>query len=171
MNKILIAGIGNIFLGDDAFGLEVVHKLAQRPLPSEVRVADFGIRTYDLAYALADGYDAAILVDATSRGEPPGTLFLIEPDQTQLASLQAVDLDAHSLNPAHVLQLAEAFGGRPPLVYVVGCEPVELGSDDGLIGLSAPVRAAIPLAINMVESIVSRILAKEMKPNTGFVPA
>jgi hydrogenase maturation protease len=170
MNRILIAGIGNIFLGDDAFGLEVVHKLAQRLLPPEVRVTDFGIRTYDLAYALADGYDAAILVDATTRGERPGTLFLIEPDQTQLAALQDMDLAAHSLNPAHVLRLAEAFGGRPSLVYVVSCEPVELGSNDGVVGLSPPVQAAIPLAIDMVGSIVSRILNKEMKPKTGFVP-
>ena len=84
--RILIAGIGNIFLGDDAFGVEVVRRLSTRKLPQNVRVTDFGIRGYDLAYALLDGYDTTILVDACPRGEPAGTLYVIEPDVTDLGS-------------------------------------------------------------------------------------
>ena len=80
MKKILVAGIGNIFFGDDAFGCEVARQLAQRPLPKGVCVTDFGIRSYDLAYAIMDGYDAIILVDATPQGAEPGTVYLIEPD-------------------------------------------------------------------------------------------
>ena len=84
MKRILVAGIGNIFFGDDAFGCEVAKELAQRPLPEGVRVIDFGIRSYDLAYAIMDDYDATILVDASPRGSPPGTVYLIEPDLNKL---------------------------------------------------------------------------------------
>ena len=80
MKKILVAGIGNIFFGDDAFGCEVATQLARRPLPEGVRVTDFGIRSYDLAYAIMDDYDAVILVDATAQGAEPGTIYLIAPD-------------------------------------------------------------------------------------------
>jgi hydrogenase maturation protease len=170
MKRILIAGIGNIFLGDDAFGVEVVHQLAQRQLPPEVRVVDFGIRSYDLVYALADGYDAVILVDATSRGEPPGTLFLIEPEQEQMAKLQNEDIDAHRLSATAALRLAEAFGGRPKNLYVVGCEPGELGSDDRLVGLSDSVQASLPAALEMIGSLVTKLLAEEPKTNAGGVP-
>src|SRR5271154_4166138 len=99
-SKILVAGIGNIFLGDDAFGSEVARRLMDETLPREVRVIDFGIRTYDLAYALMDGYDVTILVDTTAQGQTPGTVYLIEPDLTQLDQLDANSVDAHSVNPA-----------------------------------------------------------------------
>ena len=142
MKRILIAGIGNIFLGDDAFGVEVVRELARAPQPPEVRVVDFGIRSYDLAYALADGYDAIILVDATPRGEPPGTISLIEPDLSRLDELGREAVDAHTLNPTAALQMAQAIGGgRIGKVYLVGCEPLGLGaSDTGELGLSEPVQ-------------------------------
>ena len=120
MKRVLIAGIGNIFLGDDAFGVETVQRLAQRPLPKGVHVRDFGIRSYDLAYALSEGYDAAILVDATPRGGRPGTLYLIEPDLATDAHEHELP-DGHSLDPVQVLRMAESLGGRPRLLYLVGC--------------------------------------------------
>ena len=86
-SKILVAGIGNIFLGDDAFGSEVARRLMNETLPEEVRVADFGIRSYDLAYAMMEEYDVTIFVDITSQSQSPGTLYLIEPDLNQLDQL------------------------------------------------------------------------------------
>ena len=84
--RILVAGIGNIFMGDDAFGVEVARRLSQRTLPAGVRVSDFGIRGFDLAYALQDGYETTILIDACPRGEEPGTLFVVEPDLAEISA-------------------------------------------------------------------------------------
>ena len=112
--RILIAGIGNIFLGDDAFGVEVAQRLAKRPLPEGVRVVDFGIRGIDLTYALLEGVDVAILVDAVPRGEAPGTVYLIEPEagpDVNDADEGSLLLEAHNLDPARVLRLVRSQGG------------------------------------------------------------
>ncbi len=171
MNRILIAGIGNIFFGDDAFGLEVVRELLRQPLPSGVRVKDFGIRGHDLAYELADGYDAAILVDAAPRGEAPGTVYLIEPEPGTFSQSARASLDGHSLEPVRVLQMAEALGGRPQRLYLVGCEPGKLASEDGRMGLSEAVQAAVPRAIEMIQSLVSELFKTKTKLEAGPVPA
>jgi len=155
--RILVAGIGNIFLGDDAFGVEVAWRMSRRAMPENVRVADFGIRGMDLAYALLDGYDAAILVDAAARGGDPGTLYVIEPENPEGGPVPAL-VEAHGMNPMRVLDMVRALGGRPKRVLVVGCEPATLGDEiEGAMGLSAPVEAAVGGAIAMVESLVSRI--------------
>jgi hydrogenase maturation protease len=155
MNRqILVAGIGNIFLGDDAFGVEVVSELLCRPVPDGVRVSDFGIRSYDLAYAMMDGYRATVLVDAVPRGEAPGTLYLIEPDVEEISGCQNVD--AHSMNPVSVLQLVRALGGQTGKLYLVGCEPEILESEQ--IALSPRVRAAVPRAVVMIETLIGRLL-------------
>ena len=127
---ILIAGIGNIFLGDDAFGVEVVRRMASLQLPQSVRVVDFGIRGFDLAYALQDGYETTILVDACPRGEVPGTLYVVEPD---LKALDAPDvttgkapqaaIEAHAMNPVSVLRMARAMNIEVKNILLVGCEP------------------------------------------------
>src|SRR5215475_5749075 len=111
MSRILVAGIGNIFLGDDAFGCEVIRELSRRTWPEEVRVIDFGIRSYDLAYALTEEHDLIILVDAAQRGQTPGTVYLLEPGLDQVAKLERAAPDAHTMNSVNVLQLAQLLGG------------------------------------------------------------
>jgi hydrogenase maturation protease len=148
--SVLVAGVGNIFLGDDGFGVEVARRLSADLLPENVRVADYGIRGIHLAYQLLDGYDTLILVDAVSRGEPPGTLFVIEPDLTRPASGDPL-MDAHDLDPASVLRLVRHLGGRLDRVFVVGCEPQRT---EECIGLSAPVERAVDEAARMVRKLV-----------------
>ncbi|MEP6662671.1 MAG: hydrogenase maturation protease [Verrucomicrobiota bacterium] len=157
MKKILIAGIGNIFHGDDGFGCEVVRELNRLNFPGGVTIRDFGIRSYDLAYALTEDYDATILIDATSRGEKPGTVFLIEPDLSRLNELETSTVDPHSMNPVTVLQLAQSLGTISGKLFLVGCEPAVLENDNGEITLSEPVRAAISPAIEMVTSLIAEL--------------
>lgn len=160
MPRILIAGIGNIFLGDDAFGVEVARRLSGRELPHNVRVTDFGIRGYDLAYALLDGYDTTILVDACPRGAPAGTLYVIEPDLNDLGGpeQQQSAVEAHSMNPLNVLRLATSMGGSLKRVLLVGCEPGTLGPEEGQMGLSQQIEAVVDEAVKLVESLIAKIL-------------
>jgi hydrogenase maturation protease len=156
MKRILVAGIGNIFFGDDAFGCEVATELAKRPLPEGVNVRDFGIRSYDLAYAMMEDYELIIFIDALSRGEAPGTLYLIEPElnKNKLDETEAEVVNAHSMSPVRVLQLVRSLGGQPRKLYVVGCEPGVLESEDGRMGLSERVAAAVEPAVNMIQKLI-----------------
>jgi hydrogenase maturation protease len=156
--RILVAGIGNIFLGDDAFGVEVVKRMAGRALQSGVRVADFGIRGFDLAYALQDGYETTILVDACPRGEAPGTLYVVEPDLNALDTAPEATVDAHSMNPMNVLRIVKGMNGSMKRILLVGCEPMTLGGDEGQMGLSEPVESAVEEAIQLVESLANQLL-------------
>lgn len=157
-DRILVAGIGNIFLGDDAFGVEVVKELTRSELPEGVNAVDFGICGYDLAYAIMDGYAATVLVDATARGNAPGTLYLIELDPEGLAKLEEVP-DGHSLGPVQVLRLVQSLGGEIRQLYLVGCEPAVLETEDGEISLSESVRAAVPEAVGMIRTLVNDLRA------------
>jgi hydrogenase maturation protease len=153
-NRVLVAGIGNIFFGDDAFGCEVAAELLKRSWPDGVNIVDFGIRAYDLAYAIMDGYDAALLIDAAPRGEKPGTVYLLELDPDRVDSCGDEIVDAHALTPVRVLQLIRALGGRAKNLYLIGCEPARLGGE-GMIGLSEDVRDAVPVAVRMIEKIIA----------------
>jgi hydrogenase maturation protease len=165
--RILVAGIGNIFLGDDGFGVEVIKRLASRNLPEEVRVADFGIRGFDLVYALQNGYETTILVDACSKGKPPGTIFVIEPDLNGSEAQQSSSVvDTHGMNPMNVIRMAKAMNAPLNRLLVVGCEPETLGGDEGQMGLSAPVETALDEAVRVLESVVGRILDNSW-PNNG----
>jgi hydrogenase maturation protease len=144
--RVLVAGIGNTFLGDDGFGCA----LAQRVAIAGVDVADFGIRGMDLAYALAD-YDVVVFLDATPRGGEPGTLYVIEPDLDGLP----LDVDAHAMHPVSVLALAKTLGGELPRTLVLGCEPAGV---EEFTDLSEPVRAALEAA----EKLLADVLRKEM---------
>jgi hydrogenase maturation protease len=157
--KILVAGIGNIFQGDDAFGCEVVKILADRALPDDVTLFDYGIRGLDLTYALMGNPDLVILIDATPQGCTPGTLYTIEPeldDRTAGRITKNEALDAHGMNPAQVLRTARAMGARPGRILLVGCEPGDLGGEEGWMGLTPPVAAALNGAADMVESLIRR---------------
>ena len=154
--RILVAGVGNVFLGDDGFGVEVVGRLSGRRLPEGVEVVDFGIRGMDLAYALYEDYDLVVFVDATPRGGEPGTVYLIEPE---IEEDGMVSLDTHGMDPVKVIRLARALGARPARTLVVGCEPQVIPGgeeyDDILMDLSEPVRAAVEEAAKLVESLVT----------------
>jgi hydrogenase maturation protease len=165
MTRILVAGIGNIFKGDDGFGVEVAHRLARRPLSSSVTVADFGIRGIDLTYALLDGYQAAVLVDTAQRGAPPGTISVIEPELSRTdGAPEDLLLPLHDLDPATVLPLVAAMGGTCRIL-LVACEPLTFGDDiDGMIGLSAPVRAALDQAVATVEELIEDLVAESPVP-------
>lgn len=155
---ILIAGIGNIFLGDDGFGVEVARRLLDRPRRDAVRVVDFGIRGFDLAYALQDGYETTILVDAYPHGQKPGTVTVIEPDLGELSATPGDFVQPHAMNPMNVLRMAKAMNGATKRVLLVGCEPLDLGGEEGHMGLSEVVEAALDDAVSKIEAIVNRIL-------------
>ena len=161
--RILIAGIGNIFLGDDGFGVEVASILARRTFPHGVRIADFGIRGFDLAYALMEGYETTILVDAYPGEGQPGTLFVVEPDLQDLdsAGTRPGFVDPHGMDPLNVLHMAKNMGGELKRILLVGCVPATLGPEEGKMGLSEPIAAAVDEAVQLVDSLVSRILAEE----------
>ncbi|MFI1396206.1 hydrogenase maturation protease [Streptomyces sp. NPDC020681] len=155
--RTLVAGVGNIFLGDDGFGVEAARVLAGQELPPGVEVTDIGIRGVHLAYQVLDGYDTLILLDATARGGEPGTLYVIdaaEPDGGR--SSQTVPLDGHRMTPDAVLALLDTLcagtGATPPRrTLVVGCEPAAV---EEAIGLSPQVAAAVPEAVRLVTELV-----------------
>lgn len=161
--NILIAGIGNIFLGDDAFGVEVAQELLTRAPITNIQVRDFGIRGLDLVYALQNPCDVLILIDAVPRKDgPPGTLYLLQPqlDFTH-EDPTAPLIDAHSMEPLKVLRTASAMGPLPAQIFIVGCEPATLPADfdDGITALemTPAVRAAIPEAIDMIDRLIEKL--------------
>jgi hydrogenase maturation protease len=159
--RVLVAGIGNLFLGDDGFGCAVAAALADAPLPDGVEVADFGVRGMDLAYALRD-YDAAVLVDAAPLGEAPGTLSVVEP---QLDDGEA-EIETHGMDPVRVLRLARELDGLPARTLVVACEPCAIpdpDSDEIVAELSDPVEAAVGQAVQLVHALVDQLVDNEPK--------
>lgn len=165
--RVLVAGIGNIFLSDDGFGVEVIRRLADVELPPDVEVVDFGIRGMHLAYQLLDGYDALLMVDASARGGQPGELYLIEPDLAAIPDDEGSLLNAHGMEPEAVLSLIKTLArdagepGTPAAevvrrVLVIGCEPATV--EEGM-GLSPAVEAAVAEAVDLVV----HVLATELK--------
>jgi hydrogenase maturation protease len=159
---ILVAGIGNVFLGDDAFGSEVARRISERATIPNARVIDFGIRGVDLLYALVDGYEGTIIIDALSQGDEPGTLYVIEPDVTDFNEDPAA-VEPHAMDPLRILGLARSMGATLSIVRIVGCEPETFGPpDEGQMGLSACVSAAVEQAVVVVEGLIiemSRVAA------------
>jgi hydrogenase maturation protease len=159
---VLVAGIGNLFLGDDGFGPEVVRQLAAPGcLPPRVRVIDYGIRGMHLAYDLLNGYDALVLVDAYPGNGPPGEVTVLEVGPQDLGT---GEFDAHGMNPVSVLANLGQMGGTLPLTYLVGCTPA--GVEEG-IGLSEAVSAAVPEAIDAVRRLVGRLVPAEPAESVG----
>ncbi len=159
---VLVAGIGNVFLSDDAFGVEVARRLWSRAVPEGVRVEDYGIRGIHLAYDLLEGYDALVLIDAVPIGEPPGTLALIEPEPavgpTMCSSHSGgggvLAVDAHTMSPDIVLATLSRLGGSVERIVIVGCQPGDL--HEGM-GLSSAVREAVPAAVDLCLEVVADI--------------
>jgi hydrogenase maturation protease len=150
-SRILVAGIGNIFLGDDGFGSEVIRRVPA--LPHAADVVDYGIRGMHLAYDLLDGCEALVLVDAVPDRGSPGTLHVFEATQ----DIAAARLDAHAMDPAAVFACVSALGGTVPYTVVVGCE---IASADEGIGLSDAVAAAVPAAVRAVQDVVADLSAR-----------
>ena len=166
VRSVLVAGMGNVFLGDDGFGVEVARRLARRPMPPGVTVRDFGIRGFDLAYAL-DGYDAVVLVDAVPTQDGPGTLHLIEASSMDAGPVGA---ETHGMDPARVLAFARALGPVPERIYVLGCEPEvipDASGDEVVVGLSPPVVAALDAAVEQVWNLVEQLQAAEMSTSSN----
>jgi hydrogenase maturation protease len=157
--SVLIAGVGNIFHGDDAFGSEVARRLAESPLPPEARVVDFGIRGHDLAFALQEGFAAVILIDVARRGGKPGALCVLEPNLDQL-DVEAKDagIDTHGMHPLQIMRYLYAQGCKLPPIWLVACEPLTFGPDEGHLGLSEPVASAAPEAVSLVLSLLTKVL-------------
>ena len=147
--RTLVAGIGNIFFGDDGFGVEVAKRLATCELPEDVTVADYGISGMHLAHDLCNGYDRAILIDATPRGGTPGTVYVLEPEQP--AEADSALFNAHGMQPDVVLGMLGMLGGKTGQTLIVGCEPATSGPG---IGLSAPVAAAVDAAVRKVLELI-----------------
>ena len=175
---VLVAGIGNVILGDDGFGVETVRALTRCELPGHIEVVDIGVRGVHLAYQLLDGYDTLILVDATARGDAPGTLYVIEHDSPVTGETQGAPIDGHRMTPDAVLALLGTLcagtGAQPPRrTLVVGCEPACV---EERIGLSQPVSAAVPAAVRLIEKLLEELIddgvcgERRTPPGGGGVP-
>jgi hydrogenase maturation protease len=153
--QILVAGIGNAWLRDDGFGGEVVRRLERRELPAGVTVVDFGTGGLDLAYEVMRGYDALVLVDVSRQGEPPGTLYVMEAEEADVAAgiADGDTIDPHAMDPESVLRFVKAVGGWPGRVMVVACEPLEI--EDFGLGLSGPISAAVDQAVDLVLTTIA----------------
>ena len=155
--RMMIAGVGNVFLGDDGFGVEVARRLADAGLPDWVRVADYGISGMHLAYDLAEGFETTILIDASSRGEPPGTVYVMElsaehrPAPAPGGGAPVPVLDGHGMQPDVVLGMLDMLGADAGRVLLVGCEPASI---EARMGLSEPVTAAVDEAVRIVHGLV-----------------
>lgn len=147
--QVLVAGVGNIFLGDDGFGSEVARRLAQRPLPDRVRVVDYGIGGIHLAYDLLAGVDLLVVIDALPRGVEPGTVSLVEVVTDD--DLAGGTVDSHAMDPATVFASLRSLGGTVPPTVIVGCEPADTGER---IGLSPPVAAAVDPTIEQILTLL-----------------
>jgi hydrogenase maturation protease len=159
----LVAGIGNIFLGDDGFGCEVIRSLASFEIPAGVKVVDYGIRGLDLAYALLEPYQTIIFVDAIRRGESPGTVYILQP---AIGAAEDVALDPHSMDPVRLIATARALGEITAELFIVGCEPLDLGDEfEGRMGLSAPVTEAASEAARAVLDLVQQADRRAVPPS------
>ena len=156
--RVLVAGVGNVFFGDDGFGPEVARVLAREPV-RDAKIEDFGIRGLHLAYELLNGYDRAIIVDAVPRGDAPGTLYVIEPD----ADVVPATPDAHRMDLGNVFAYVRTLGGEPPPVTIVGCEPETIEPGMGLSDVVAR-------SVDGAAALVRRLLDQHSHVPTGGSP-
>ena len=175
--QVLIAGIGNVFLGDDGFGVEVARGLFGRGLPQGVWPRDFGVRGFDLACSMLDSWDLVILVDAVRRGGEPGSIYVIELDckkaQALTGSVPSPTIEPHMVDPLRAIELANALGEITAPVILVGCEPLNFGSDQEFMGLSVVAQRAVGIATEIIERMLSDFQqthsSREAQARTGIV--
>lgn len=168
MKRVLVAGIGNIFLGDDGFGCEVARRLASHAMPDGVDVVDFGIRGMDLKYALEDAYELVILVDTVERGGAPGTLYVIEPSLE--AAAPELPPSPHGMDPATVLGFVAGLRGAAPRVLLIACEPDWLGGEEGHMGLSDAVTASVDEAVAEILALLRDAADSGRGPRPAMQP-
>jgi hydrogenase maturation protease len=163
--RTLVAGIGNIFLGDDGFGCEVVRALVHAEIPVQTKVVDFGIRGLDLAYALLEPYETVIFVDAIARARTPGTVYLLQPVDT--VGYKETALDPHSMDPMHLMAMARSLGEITADIFIVGCEPLDFGDElEGRMELSEPVALAVPEAARVVLGLILNRHSQDVAQST-----
>ena len=156
--RALVAGVGNVLRGDDGFGPAVVRALeASGGPPAAVRIVEMGIGGIGLVHELMDGYDVLVLVDAVDRGGAPGSLYVLEPQVPDVATMpdperRALAADLHQAVPGPALIMARAVGALPPVVRIVGCQPAE--TEDFATGLSPPVQRAVPDAVAAIRALL-----------------
>jgi hydrogenase maturation protease len=168
--RILVAGIGNIFLGDDGFGCEVVRELVTMGVSREAKVVDYGIRGLDLAYALLEPYEVVVFVDAIARAGQPGSVYLLQPVNPEKDGGGETALDPHAMDPMHLMAMARSLGEIKAEIYIVGCEPNDFGDElEGRMGLSTVVRASVPEAARMVVELIAHIHAQKMQAAESLV--
>ncbi len=158
--RILIAGVGNVLRGDDAFGIEVLRELQQSPEQTGVEFFESGIAGISLVQKLMDGFDALVIIDALDRNAAPGQVFVLEPDRSALSASPAEAIDLHQADPGGVLRLAGSLGILPERAWIVGCQAV--GCDDLGAPLSEPVERAVPVAAERVREIIERLTAEKL---------
>jgi hydrogenase maturation protease len=160
IRRVLVAGVGNVFLGDDGFGVETVRRLASEPLPEGVTLVDVGVRSVHFAFQLLEPFDLVIVIDAVSQRGPPGTVYLLEAIPEDGHPLAAPE--GHGMEVGAVLAMARALGAEPVRVLVVGCEPLDLSEG---MGLSLPVQGAVPSAAELVRDVLRRELCTVSEPS------
>lgn len=172
--KILVAGVGNLLRGDDAFGVRVVQELERLPLLECVKVVEVGISGVALVQELMDGYGACIIVDAAHRGGAPGTLYLLEPQieapqGTEAEELHRELVDMHYADPSRALLLAATLGVKPARVYVLACQPAEV--DEVTETMSPAVESAVPEAVRMILRLINKLHQEAPRAEGGKEPS
>ena len=163
--QILVAGVGNSWMQDDGFGGEVVRVLKQREEQPGVTIEDFGTGGLDLAYEVMRGYDALVLIDVTRGGGAPGTLYVLEPEEAEIAAgiEDGEMIDPHAMDPQTVLRFVRAVSGWPGSVVVIACEPAEV--EEPGMGLTPEVAAAVPRAVDLALETLDGLRAKAERAN------
>lgn len=149
--RVLVAGFGNLLLGDDGFGIAVLRALGAEPLPPEVETMEVGTGGMELVFGLMSGCRKLIVVDVVRRGHPPGTMYVFRPSEADLALAPDQSIDPHFAEPTRAMKMAKKLGYLPEDVTVVGCEP---GSCELDLTLSPPVREAVEQAAGKIREVL-----------------
>jgi hydrogenase maturation protease len=158
MSKILVAGSGNKYRGDDGFGPHAVEALQREALAGDVEVRDVGMCGVTLATDLGD-YDLVIFIDAVQKGGEPGTIYKTEIKAEEVQELHSDEekhafiYDIRESSLEDLLVYARAIGTLPPTTMVFGCEIQEITMSEKM---TPPVAAAVPKVVDLVLAVLER---------------